>query len=59
MNSISVQHSLPPDRLRLAVLGRRIKLPDATASVVAELAFGIVHREQADALPVSAGRARS
>lgn len=56
MHSISVQHTphtIPPDRLRVAVLGRRVRLPAATAALVAELAYGTVYREQADVLPIA------
>lgn len=61
MQSVSTHtpaHVLPPDRLRIAVLGRRVRLPDATAALVAELAFGAVHRETTDSLPSAMGRAR-
>lgn len=43
MHPISVQHShnvLPPDRLRIAVLGRRISTSPEVAAVLALMAYG-------------------
>ncbi len=53
--SLQTHHLMPSSDLRVAVLNRRIRAPEATAALLAALAFG-TGREDQPMLPSSAAQ---